>query len=38
MSAGARVLDRAVPEPSESLGFMLLARKTAATAKKTPPA
>jgi SAM-dependent methyltransferase len=27
MSAGARVLDRALPEPSESLGFLVLARK-----------
>jgi SAM-dependent methyltransferase len=30
MSAGARVLDRALPEPTESLGFLLLARKRAA--------
>ena len=27
MSAGARVLDRAIPEPTESLGFLVLARK-----------
>jgi SAM-dependent methyltransferase len=27
MSAGARVLDRAMPEPTESLGFLVLARK-----------
>jgi hypothetical protein len=31
MSAGARVLDRALPEPTESLGFLLLARKRPAT-------
>jgi SAM-dependent methyltransferase len=29
MSAGARVLDRALPEPTESLGFLLVARKPA---------
>ena len=31
MSAGARVLDRALPEPTESLGVLLLARKRPAT-------
>jgi SAM-dependent methyltransferase len=29
MSAGARLLDRALPEPTESLGFMVVARKAA---------